>query len=132
MYIAVGLVLFVIAFAVGWGLRRTKKGGGEAGAVAGMRPQPVCPTDGYPVLSPTRQDIKPRKDDETVAYFKSYAPLDHDPGQSVDGGDLDSSAYCRSGLDQEQVVEGENDLWRFRIYTVTPSAVNLKFYKVQN
>ncbi len=53
----------------------------------------------------------------------------HDPGHDVYGYGLNNE-YCRYGLGQEGIVDGENDLWRFQIYTVQPSMVNLKFQKV--
>ena len=58
-----------------------------------------------------------------------YAMPRHDPGHDIYGYTLNND-YCRYGLGQEGIVDGENDLWRFQIYTVQPSMVNLKFQKV--
>ena len=58
-----------------------------------------------------------------------YALPKHDPGHDIYGYSLNNN-YCRYGLGQEGIVDGENDLWRFQIYTVQPSMTNLKFQKV--
>ncbi len=58
-----------------------------------------------------------------------YSKTPHDPGHDIYGYDLNNN-YCRYGLGQEGIVDGENDLWRFQIYTVQPSMTNLKFQKV--
>lgn len=58
-----------------------------------------------------------------------YAMPEHDPGHDIYGYSLNNN-YCRYGLDQTGIVDGENQLWRFQVYTVQPSMVNLKFQKV--
>lgn len=58
-----------------------------------------------------------------------YEMPKHNPGHDIYGYNLNNN-YCRYGLGQEGIVDGENDLWRFQIYTVQPSMVNLKFQKL--
>lgn len=58
------------------------------------------------------------------------APPKHNPGYDIYGKSLNSD-HCRSGLDQNGIVDKENDLWRFQIYTVQPSMTNLKYQNVQ-
>lgn len=42
------------------------------------------------------------------------------------------ATYCGGGgLTMPEVVEGENGLWRFQVYTVQPGAVNNKYLAVQ-
>ena len=59
-----------------------------------------------------------------------YAPPPHNPGFDVAGQSLEDK-YCRDGLTQGGIVDGENELWRNQIYTVTPSMTNLKYQQVQ-
>lgn len=53
----------------------------------------------------------------------------HDPGHSVESGAPLDSQYCRWGTTPIGIIDGENDLNYFNIYTVQPSAHNLKYYK---
>ena len=53
----------------------------------------------------------------------------HDPGHSVESGAPLDSQYCRWGTTPVGIVDGENDLHYFSIYTVQPSMHNLKYYK---
>jgi hypothetical protein len=55
------------------------------------------------------------------------------PQMDVAGHALGQSAntYCRNGLTMPEVVDGENGLWRFQIYTVQPGVLNSKFMSVQ-
>lgn len=60
-------------------------------------------------------------------FANSELPLDL-AGQQLT---KSSNTYCRDGLTMPEVVEGENDLWRFQVYTVQPGALNGKFRAVQ-
>lgn len=53
----------------------------------------------------------------------------HDPGHSVESGAPLDAQYCRWGTTPVGIVDGENDLNYFSIYTVQPSMHNLKYYK---
>jgi hypothetical protein len=60
-------------------------------------------------------------------FANSQLPLDL-AGQQLT---RSSNTYCRDGLTMPEVVEGENDMWRFQVYTVQPGALNGKFRSVQ-
>jgi len=84
---------------------------------------PGCYAAGY--CQPSMEAFYPHN-----RYKKNpYEMPRHDRGHDIFGYGLNSD-YCRYGLGQEGIVDGENDLWRFQIYTVQPSMVNLKFQKV--
>lgn len=84
---------------------------------------PGCYAAGY--CQPSMEAFYP----ETRGKTNPYAMPKHDPGHDIFGYSLNNN-YCRYGLGQTGIVDGENDLWRFQIYTVQPSMVNLKFQKV--
>ena len=69
-------------------------------------------------------------DKNRVNAARLFAHPPHDPGHDIYGHELNDN-YCRYGLTQEGIVDGENDLWRFQVYTVQPSMMNLKFLKAQ-
>lgn len=56
-------------------------------------------------------------------------PPPHDPGHSVESGAPLTADYCRWGTTPVGIVDGENDLNYFNIYTVQPSMYGLKYYK---
>lgn len=67
------------------------------------------------------------------SYGHSFVPEQeappHDPGHAVESGAPLTADYCRWGTTPVGVVEGENALRYFSIYTVVPSMYNLKYYK---
>lgn len=71
-----------------------------------------------------------RSNDSTTGSSEddSQCITDMNPGYDIYGHSLNDD-YCRHGLDQSGIVDIENDLWRFQIYTVQPSMVNLKFQR---
>lgn len=75
---------------------------------------------------------EPTKNQEW-SYGHEFAPPEvappHDPGHSVESGAPLDADYCRWGTTPIGIVDGENDLTRFQIYTVQPSMHNLKYYK---
>ena len=75
---------------------------------------------------------EPTKNQEW-SYGHEFEPPElappHDPGHSVESGAPLDSQYCRWGTTPIGIVDGENDLNYFQIYTVQPSMYNLKYYK---
>lgn len=63
------------------------------------------------------------------AFVPPEQPPPHDPGHSVESGAPLDAQYCRWGTTPVGIIDGENDLNYFNIYTVQPSMYNLKYYK---
>ena len=82
-----------------------------------------------PMMAPYPQPTK----NQEWSYGHEFVPPElappHDSGHSVESGAPLDSQYCRWGTTPIGIVDGENDLNYFNIYTVAPSQYNLKFYK---
>ena len=87
------------------------------------------PVAGVPLQSLYPQPTK----NQEWSYGHEFVPPElappHDPGHSVESGAPLDSQYCRWGTTPIGIIDGENDLNYFQIYTVQPSMYNLKYYK---
>lgn len=62
-------------------------------------------------------------------FVPPQSPPPHNPGHAVKTGAPLNANYCRWGTNPVGIVDGENALNYFNIYTVQPSMYGLKYYK---
>lgn len=114
----VALLVFMVAFAAAYEM--SKPGGVAAAETGAVRT--VVRT--HPIEKHPEAVCDSRREPE----LPSVAPYMHDPGQDISGRPNDWP-HRRTGLNLAEVVEGENQLRRFNIYSVIPSSVTLKYQK---